>query len=86
MSQPSFLDVSLCSETYLKGKMKRFSNRQIFAMIGLLYFVPTALGILGSVLEWEIAPRLLAFGIYTQGAIVVSFVLYLLILFLKRFW
>jgi hypothetical protein len=52
----------------------------------MLYFVPTALGILGTVLEWKISSRLLAFGIYTQGVIVVSFVVYLLILFLRRFW
>lgn len=66
--------------------MKRFSNRQILVVVGMLYFVPTALGILGTVLEWEIASRLLAFGIYTQGVIVVSFVVYLLVMFLRRFW
>jgi hypothetical protein len=66
--------------------MKKLSNRQILILVGMLYFVPTALGILGSFLEWKIAPRLLVFGIYTQGVIVVSFVVYLLILFLRRFW
>ncbi|MBP1618063.1 MAG: hypothetical protein H6Q14_1890 [Bacteroidetes bacterium] len=66
--------------------MKKLSNRQILILVGMLYFVPTALGILGSLLEWKIASRLLVFGIYTQGVIVVTFVVYLLILFLRRFW
>lgn len=66
--------------------MKRLSNRQIVTYIALLYFVPTAIGILGSVFQWKIASRLLQFGIYAQGVIVVSFVIYLLILFLRRFW
>ena len=66
--------------------MKKLNNRQIFIVIGLLYFVPTMLGVLGTYLGWKIAGRLLLFGIYIQGVITISFVVYLLILFLRRFW
>jgi hypothetical protein len=66
--------------------MKKLSNKNIVVYMVLLYFIPTAAGILGSFLGWSFSYRLLQFGIYTQGAIVVSFVLYLLVMFLRRFW
>lgn len=66
--------------------MKKLTNRKIIVIIALLYFIPIAVGIAGSFLGWNFSGKLLQFGIYLQGVIVITFVILLLINFLRRFW